>query len=397
MMAGYERDAAEPEPADIPADARAWVEVDLSTLAANYESIVRTLPRGCETMAVLKADAYGHGAAAAARVLGRAGCRSVCVATLQEAVDLRGAGFSGSVLVLGWTPSALVPVAVRYRVALAAADEEHARALAASAERSDVEVVVHLAVDTGMHRLGIAWDDHDAVIRAFHLPGTRVCGVFSHLAAADGASARDRRATTVQVQRFSRLVSELRRCGLTFCAHLASSYGALRYPEACFDAARVGIALYGVSSAPDEPLPTELGLEPVLSLRARVACVRRVPAGEGVGYGLLGSSPTERNIAVVAIGYADGVPRSLSGSASVLVSGVRCPVVGRVCMDQLMVDVTGVGGVSPGDVATLIGCDGTCEIRVEEVAKAAGTISNEVLSRLGERLPRVVAISAVSD
>lgn len=154
---------------------------------------------------------------------------------------------------------------------------------------------------------------------------------------------------------------------------------------------RVGIALYGVSSAPDEPLPAELGLEPVLSLRARVACVRRVPAGEGVGYGLLESSPAERCIAIVAIGYADGVPRSLSGSASILVSGERCPVVGRVCMDQLMVDVTGVGGVSPGDVVTLIGRDGSGEIRVEEVAKAAGTISNEVLSRLGRRLPRTFA------
>lgn len=385
------------EPLGIPADARAWVEVDPSALAANYRRIVRVLPCGCEAMAVLKADAYGHGAAAAARALGGAGCRSACVAILQEAVQLREAGFLGSVLVLGWTPPELVPVAVRYRVALAAADEGHARALAASAERSDVEAVVHLAVDTGMHRLGIAWDDPDAVIRAFRLPGARVRGVFSHLAAADGASARDRHSTAVQIERFAHLVAELRRRGLAFCAHLASSYGALRYPEARFDAVRVGIALYGVPSSPDEPLPTELGLEPVLSLRARVACVRRVSAGEGVGYGLLGSSPTERNIAVVAIGYADGVPRSLSGSASVLVSGARCPVVGRVCMDQLMVDVTGLGGVSPGDVATLIGRDGSGEIRVEEVAKAAGTISNEVLSRLGERLPRVAATSAVSD
>lgn len=391
MMVRCESDAAEPEPAGIPADARAWVEVNLSAIAANYKRIIHALPSGCDVMAVLKADAYGHGAAAAARALGRAGCRSACVATLQEAVELRGAGFSGSVLVLGWTLPALAPLAARHRVALAAADGEHARALAASAERSGAEVALHLAVDTGMHRLGIAWDDTAAAIRAFRLSGARVRGVFSHLAVADGASARDRRATTVQIQRFSRLVAELRRRGLTFRAHLASSYGALRYPRACFDAVRVGIALYGVSSAPDEPMPAELGLEPVLSLRARVACVRRVPAGEGVGYGLLESSPAERRVAIVAIGYADGVPRSLSGSASVLVSGARCPVVGRVCMDQLMVDVTGVGGVSPGDVVTLIGRDGSGEIRVEEVAKAAGTISNEVLSRLGRRLPRTFA------
>lgn len=396
MMVRCESDAAEPEPAGIPADARAWVEVNLSAIAANYKGIIHALPSGCDVMAVLKADAYGHGAAAAARALGRAGCRSACVATLQEAVELRGAGFSGSVLVLGWTLPALAPLAARHRVALAAADGEHARALAASAERSGAEVALHLAVDTGMHRLGIAWDDTAAAIRAFRLSGARVRGVFSHLAVADGASARDRRATTVQIQRFSRLVAELRRRGLTFRAHLASSYGALRYPGACFDAVRVGIALYGVPSAPHEPLPAELGLEPVLSLRARVACIRRVPAGEGVGYGLLGAAPADRVIAVIAIGYADGVPRFLSGRTMVLIAGKRCPVVGRICMDQLMVDATGVGGVSPGDVATLIGRDGADGIRVEEVAQAVGTISNEVLSRLGERLPRIAVTSAVS-
>ena len=160
---------------------------------------------------------------------------------------------------------------------------------------------------------------------------------------------------------------------------------------------RVGIALYGVASDVREPLPRKLGLTPALSLRARVAVVRRVPPGEGVGYGLLDATPTERRIAVIAIGYADGVSRASSGGASVLIDGKRCPIVGRVCMDQLMVDATGVERVSPGDVATLIGRDGMDEIRVDEVAKTTDTISNEILSGLGRRLPRIAVGSVVSD
>lgn len=395
-MERNEREGVAPEPAEIPADARAWVEVDLSALVANYGRIVRELPRGCEAMAVLKADAYGHGAAAAAQALGHAGCASACVATLHEAVELRGAGFSGSALVLGWTPPELACIAARHDIALSAASSEHARALAASAERRGVEVTLHLAVDTGMHRLGAAWDDIEAVADSFGLRGARVRGVFSHLAAADGSSERERQATATQIRRFERLVTELRRRGLTFCAHMANSYGALRYPEARLDAVRIGIALYGAASDAGEPMPRGLDLAPALSLRARIASVRRIPPGEGVGCGLLGATSAERSIAVVAIGYADGVSRSCSGRASVLVAGRRCPVVGRVCMDQLMVDVTGIDRVSPGDVATLIGRDGMDEIRVEEVAQAAGTISNEVLSRLGRRLPRIAVCSTSS-
>ena len=199
--------------ARVSEDARAWVEVDLSVLAANYERITRALPHGCEAMAVLKADAYGHGSVAVARAIEHAGCRSVCVATLQEAVGLRSAGFSGSVLVLGWTPPELAPVAARYRVVLAAVDAEHARVLAASAERSGVEVALHLAVDTGMHRLGTAWDDVEVVARSFRLSGAQVRGVFSHLATADGSSARERQATTRQIKRFAWLTTELRSRG----------------------------------------------------------------------------------------------------------------------------------------------------------------------------------------
>lgn len=391
-----ELEGAAPEPAEVPADARAWVEVDLSALVANYGRIARQLPRGCEAMAVLKADAYGHGAAMVVRALECAGCASACVATLQEAVELRDAGFSGSVLVLGWTPPELVCVAAHHGIALTAADSEHARALAAFADLQGLEVNLHLAVDTGMHRLGTAWNDVGAVADSFGLRGARVRGVFSHLAAADGSSERERRVTAAQIRRFEQLVAELRRRGLSFCAHMTSSYGALRYSEACFDAVRIGIALYGVASDAGEPMPREIGLAPALSLRARVASVRHVPPGEGVGYGLLGAAPTERSIAVVAIGYADGISRAISGSAVVLIAGKRCPVVGRVCMDQLMVDATDVERVLPGDVATLIGRDGKDEIRVEEVAKAAGTISNEVLSRLGRRLPRIVVCSTAS-
>ncbi len=372
-------------------DARAWVEVDLDAIAGNFRAISALLPRGCELMVVLKADAYGHGMVPVARALERAGCASACVATAAEALELREGGFKGGVLVLGWTPSELVTALVAADVAQAIVDLGHARSLSSAALGAGVRLRAHLAVDTGMHRLGVPWDEADALDAALGMEGLRVEGVFSHLATADGSVRGDLDAVGVQLARFLSAVGEVRARDARVCAHLAGSYATLLHPSTRLDAVRVGIALYGVASSVSASLPAGLGLRPALSLRARVACVRHVPAGEGVGYGLLGADQGGREVATVAVGYADGVPRALSGRGAVLVRGRRCPVVGRVCMDQLMVDVTGAGPVSPGEVATLVGRDGGSRIGVEELADAAGTISNEVLLRLGPRLGRVLA------
>lgn len=241
-----------------------------------------------------------------------------------------------------------------------------------------------------MHRLGIPAEDATAIAHMFTLPHLKVEGVFSHLCVSDGDSQQDRAFTSRQLEVFYQAAEELRRRGLDPGAlHIQASYGLCRLPPQPCQYARPGIALYGAASSPGLPLGVA-GLEPVLSLRARVASVRTLPAGCGAGYGLAFQATEDRRLAVVSIGYADGLPRALSlRGGQVLLGGTRCPMVGRMCMDQLLVDVTEGPEVAAGDVATLIGRDGEAHISAEEVARQCGTIANELLSRLGSRLPVV--------
>ena len=372
--------------------ARAWRELDLAALRHNARVLQAALPAGCRLMAVVKADAYGHGLRPAARCLQRAGVRGFAVATLAEGIALRRAGVRGTVLVLGWTDPAEAARLWAWRLTAAVAGPEHGRALAAAGQG----VRVHLAVDTGMHRLGLPWDDPDALAELFALPGLRVTGVFSHLCVSDSAAPADRAFTREQARRFAAAVEALRARGLDPGAvHLQASYGIWNADTLAGAAppcawARAGIALYGVTSDA-APVDAPLDLRPALALRARVAAVRRLAAGEGAGYGLAFRAARPTTLAVVAIGYADGLPRSLPRQGGrVLVRGVFCPMVGRMCMDQLLVDVTDAPDAAPGDIATLLGTDGSAAIRAEELAARCGTITNELLSRLGSRLGIVV-------
>ena len=366
--------------------ARAWREVDRSALIHNARVLKQALPSGCSLMAVVKAEAYGHGGASTARILRRAGVDAFAVACLEEGITLRRHGVGCTILILGYTPPEEAPLLRLWRLTQTVADEVHGLALAAQG----VPVRVHLALDTGMHRLGIPAEDHEAIARLYALPTLRIGGVFSHLCVSDSLAPADIAFTQGQLDRFYTAVGWMKEQGYDPGAiHIQASYGLWNLsPQPC-RYVRAGIALYGVASD-QNPVLHPLDLRPVLSLRARVASVRTVPAGQGAGYGLAFRAERDTRLAVVTIGYADGLPRSLSQQGGrVIIRGVSCPMVGRMCMDQLLVDVTHLPQAAPGDMVTLIGADGEAVLKAEEVAVQSGTIANELLSRLGSRLPVV--------
>lgn len=368
--------------------ARAWREVDLTFLGHNAQVLRNTLAPETELMAVVKAEAYGHGGAVTARALQRAGVRAFAVACLAEGIALRKAGVRGMILILGYTAPEEAPLLTRWHLTQTVADMDHGRALAAQGRR----VHVHLALDTGMHRLGIPAENREEILEVFRLPNLVVDGVFSHLCVSDSLEPGDVAYTQEQLTLFYDTVAWLRAAGYDpGKVHIQSSYGLWNLPAQPCAYVRAGIALYGVRSD-NGPVQRSLDLWPVLSLRARVASVRTLRPGEIAGYGRVFQAGQETKLAVVTIGYDDGLPRDLpQQGGQVLIRGRRCPMVGRMCMDQLLVDVSGLPEVAPGDTVTLIGQDGGQVIRAEELAACCGTITNELLSRLGGRLPIVAS------
>ena len=366
---------------------RAWRDVDLDALAHNARVLQGALDPGCRLMAVVKADAYGHGAFPVAHRLEQEGVKAFAVACLAEGMDLRRAGIRGKILILGYTPPEEAPLLCRWRLTQTVVDEQHGQALAAQG----LPLAVHLALDTGMHRLGVPAEDREALERLYALPNWKIEGVFSHLCVSDSLEGEDVAFTHLQLERFYGAVRWLRDHGYDPGeTHIQASYGIWNLPPQPCAWARAGIALYGVTSD-GGPTARALDLRPALALRARVASVRTLAPGEGAGYGLAFRADEVRRLAAVTIGYADGLPRGLSQQrGEVLLHGTRCPMVGRMCMDQLLVDVTDAPCVKPGDTATLIGTEGGQVIRAEDVAGQCGTITNELLSRLGHRLPVVV-------
>lgn len=357
---------------------RAWIEIERAALLHNVETLRKRLPTGCALMPAVKANAYGHGAVPIARECQKMGVDAFCVATVEEGVELREHGISGMILVLGWTDPRLAPLLHEHGLTQTVVSLSYAQEL----NRLGKPLGVHIKVDTGMHRLGIHWENLDEAEGIFHCENLRVTGAFTHICADSMAKEQGRR--------FYRVVERLRGRGYAIPKiHLLASGGLLNHPELGGDYARVGLALYGVGAS---------DLRPVLSLKARVAQVRELPAGEGTGYELQFTSQRPSRIAVLTIGYADGLPRSLScGAGSVLLHGKRAPVAGLVCMDQTLVDVTGIPHVSPGDTAVVMGKSGGSEISAAQVAEWAGTVPNEILSRMGRRLRRICLDNCIAN
>ncbi len=364
--------------------ARAWVELDLANLRHNLAQIRAQLPEGCQVMAVVKADGLGHGAVAMARELSRHQVEWFCVACVDEAVSLRQAGIGGDILILGYTHPSQYPLLRRYRLTQTVVDLDHARSFPPVLGGWPV----HLKADTGMRRLGEP--DAAAILEMMACPNLDVRGLYSHLCAADGDTPVQMEITSHQISAFNRIAAVARAASpRPLVTHLLASYSVMRRFAVPADYARVGIGLYGTLSTSQDTARWAPGLRPVASVHARVGAVKQVRAGQGLGYGPAFTASRDMTIATISLGYADGLPRNLNGGA-VLVNQSLAPLAGRICMDLMMADVTGLGPVRPGDVVTVIGRSGPAEITACQVAAQSGTIANEILSRLGERLPRVV-------
>jgi serine/alanine racemase len=366
---------------------RSWIEINLHNLQYNARVLQDLMGSDCELMAVVKANAYGHGAIQVAKCMNEIGVKAFAVATINEGIALRKSGIQGDILVLGYTDITRADQLNHYRLIQTVIDYDYAIML----NSNNKPVQVHIKIDTGMHRLGICVEDIDKIAEVFRLKGLKISGIFTHLCVADSLDTEAVNYTTMQINDFNRLLNQLEGRGITLPkVHIQSSYGILNYPELRCDYARIGIALYGSLSTSGDRTKLQTQLRPVLALKARVAMTREIAAGEGASYGRDFHVKKNSRVAVLPIGYADGLPRSLSdGSGSVLLHGLRVPIIGRICMDQLLIDVTDIGEVKQGDVATLIGVDGEEEILATDVAKSAGSITNELFSRLGARIERI--------
>jgi len=363
---------------------RAWIELNMDNLRHNYEGLCGLLPDNCRLMPAIKANAYGHGAVAVARELNAMDVKAFCVATLHEGMELRKNGIKGEILILGYTHPNEFYLLRKHRLTQTVLDNDYAKALNGYGHR----IHVHIGIDTGMHRLGERCENIDNIIMMFKYKNLVVDGMFTHLCASDSMEKPFAEYTNAQILLFYGVVNAIKAQGIK-CPklHIQSSYGVMNYPELKCDYARVGIALYGLMSTQEDTEKCNLALRPVLSVKARVSAVKNLTAGEFAGYGMEFEAPCDMKIAVLSIGYADGIPRSLScGRGSVLVAGKKAPIIGRICMDQMSVDVTDIQNIKQNDIAVIIGKSGNAEISVGDIANKVGTISNEILSRLGGRL-----------
>lgn len=367
---------------------RAWIEIDRNALKKNVEALRKELPMQCKLMPAIKADAYGHGACLIAKELNQMGVDAFCVACVSEGVKLRRKGIKGEILILGYTHPDQFHLLYHYHLKQTVIDFPYALKLNSYGKK----LHVHIGIDTGMHRLGERSENTDLICKMYQMKNLKIDGIFTHLCAADSFEGKKQEFTNLQADEFYRVIHELKKRGYPIPKlHLQSSYGVLNYPELAEDYARVGIALYGVLSTGEDTEEWKDSLEPVLALKARVASVRDLYKGETAGYGMQFTAEHPMKIAALTVGYADGYPRCLSdGAGAVLINGCKAPVIGRICMDQMIVDVSAIPGVRSGDVAVLIGKSGEMEISVCDLAKKAGTITNEILSRMGTRLGRVV-------
>ncbi len=368
---------------------RAWVEINLAALRHNVQQFKGILPASTQLMAVVKADAYGHGAVAVAQTALQAGAAWLGVATVPEGIELRAAGIQAPTLVMGAVNSTeemqaiahwrLQPTLVNPKQALVFSDTLSGLAAARP-------VGVHLKIDTGMARLGFPWAEATGFVQFVRpLPHLKIDSLYSHLATADDL---DPTIMQMQHQRFTTAVENLRQQHLLPPRlHLANTAAALADPALHYDQVRVGLGIYGLYPAPH--LRHRVDLQPVMQVKARITHLKEVPAGTGISYGHRYRCDRTTRLAVVGIGYADGVPRILSNQLQVMVKGRLVQQIGTITMDQLMLDVTHIPNLQEGDIVTLLGCDGRYTIGPDDWATMANTISWEILCGFKHRLPRI--------
>ncbi len=378
-----------------------WMEVRLDNIRANYRAIRdhimaarkegTPLPR---IFAVMKANAYNLGALPVAWALSREGADFFIVATADEALELRGGGITAPILVLGASPYDAAEEYVRRGIRASITDMGMARAMSTASERLGKKAFVHLKVDTGMGRIGFSpVEVVENAARVASLPGIVCEGIFTHFATADEA---DLAYTEEQHEVFLRVLEALEDRGIHIpIRHCCNSGGTLSFPEWAMDGVRPGQLVVGMYPSPE--VPRTIPLLPGFSFRTRIAALRTLPAGQGVSYGLTYTTASEERMAVLPVGYADGFARGLSNKADVLIRGVRCPVAGRICMDQCMVNVSALPDAAVGDEVVLIGRQGEEEITIYEYAEKTDTIVAAIAAMISPRVPRVYRDDALEE
>ncbi len=370
---------------------RAWAEIHLDRLKRNLEKCRGLLKAPCEPICVVKANCYGHGAEGILPCLEEAGAKWYAVSNVVEAIELRELGVKGEILILGYTPPQNACELVKYDIIQAVTEYDYAVELCRSLPAGK-KVRCHIAVDTGMTRIGIRSQSFDELCglceKTIRLDGIDVQGIFTHLSAADSEKPEDMEFTRRQIELVCEVKRELELRGVKVgCLHFLNSAGAAYHFDPRSDFARFGIMLYGLR--PDFHRELPVSLEPVMELKACVSQVKTVEPGTSVSYGRSFITGRETKIATVSIGYADGYPRLLSNMARVIIKGQYAPVIGRVCMDQLMIDVTEVPDVKEGDVVTMFGSDGNLSVTADELADSYGSIGYELVCGISQRVPRI--------
>jgi len=361
-----------------------WVEIDLAAIAHNVGEVRKKTK--AKIMAIVKANAYGHGAYQVAKTVLAAGADCLGVALLAEGLELRAKGITSPMLILGYTPKGSAELVVKNDITQTVFSFSQAQALSKAAQELGKTAKVHIKLDTGMNRIGFGWDKTEQILPLFALAGLEVEGVFTHLAVSD---IKDKSFTYEQLDKFGQGVARLEACGgkIPF-KHAANSAAIIDVPEAHLDMVRPGIMLYGLAPSQDVDLGS-VDLRPAMTFKAEVALVKKLPPGVTISYGRTYKTERETVVATLPLGYADGYTRLLSNRAEVLVKGRRAPLVGRICMDQCMIDVSDVPGVAEGDHVVLFGSDGDKILPVDELANTLGTINYELVCMVSERVPRI--------
>ncbi len=366
---------------------RTWAQIDHDALVNNFNLVRRYAPCS-KVMSVVKADGYGHGAVQVAKTLVSVGTDWLAVSNVEEALQLRRAEIKTPILVLGCTPAEYAHILHKEGITQTVYCREYAEQLSLQAQKAGVTVEAHIKLDTGMHRIGFDVSTEDGIkeaIDACHLAGLEVKGAFTHFASSDKDGDEDGSYTQAQLDSFLRTTKTIKESGIKLeLCHCSNSAATLSLPEGALDMVRAGIVLYGLRPSADIKVD---GFKPVMTLCSAVSMVKTLKAGQDISYGRTFTAPKDMQVATLSVGYADGYLRGYTGSR-VLIGGGYGRVIGRVCMDQLMIDVTGLN-VKMGDKAVLFGTDGQLSLPVEELAERAGTINYESVCLVSKRVSRV--------
>lgn len=371
---------------------RTWADISLDNLQHNYRQLRSRLPSGCRFLGVVKADAYGHGAVPVSRYLTELGAEYLAVSNIEEAVQLRQGGIRGPILILGYTPERYAEQLARLGLRQEIHSLEYARLLNTQLAGTGRRIRVHLKLDTGMSRLGFfsyscerTVDELKEISQMEHLV---IEGIFTHFPVADSIDGADANFTHTQFERFTAMLTTLKGVGIEpQIRHCCNSGASIQYPEYALDMIRPGIATYGVLPSPD--LRGMIDLKPVMQLRSTIFQIRDFDPLITVSYGRTYTTLDPTKIAVVGIGYADGLSRSFSGNISFLLHGKRVPQIGRICMDMCMVDISRVPEAKVGDVVTIFGTDGEDSIAVDDMTARLRTVPYELLCSINKRIPRI--------